>query len=74
MELPLSSDLRKEILIRYKKSKDKREANYLNIILLKDDGYSQKEIASILRLDEDTISTWVKKFEEASNLSDFVDF
>ena len=43
MELPLSSDLRKEIIIRYKKSKDKREANYLNIILLKDDGYSQKK-------------------------------
>ena len=72
MELPLSTDLRKEILGFYKKSKDKREANYLNIILLKDDGYTQKEIASILRLDEDTICTWVKKFGEMSDLNSYL--
>ncbi len=55
MEFPLLPETYHAIRLLYKFTKDKRIANYLNIILLKHKGYSQIEIADILHLDENTI-------------------
>ena len=68
MELPLSPETYSSIHLLYKKTKDKRIANYLNIILLKHKEYSQVEIADILNLDENTICTWLEKFRNAPDL------
>lgn len=43
--------------------KDRKSADKIKAILLKDNGYSQKEIAEILLLDEDTISKWIRLFQ-----------
>jgi transposase len=37
-----------------------------------DKGYKQNEIASILMLDEDTISNWIKKFQVSSTLKQWL--
>ncbi len=68
MEFPLSPETYSSIRSLYKETKDKRTANYLNIILLKHKEYSQVEIADILNLDENTICTWVEKFRNSVDL------
>ena len=60
------------IRLLYKSTKDKRTANYLNIILLKHKGYSQVAIADILNLDENTICSWLSKFNDSSDLSQYL--
>ncbi len=72
MELPLSEQNYYRIREQYKKTKDKRIANYLNVILLKHKKYTQVEIADILNLDENTISNWVKKFESVTTLDEYL--
>lgn len=72
MELPLSDSVYQIIRSQYKKTKDKRTASYLNIILLKHKQYSQIEIADILNIDENTVCTWVKRFELSSNLNEYL--
>lgn len=68
MELPLSEEDRVLIRKLHRSERDKKNADRLKIILLLDKGYSQREIASVLLLDEDTIGRWVKNFESSSSL------
>lgn len=72
MTFPLTDSMYNMIRILYKKTKDKRSANSLNIVLLKHKGYPQKEIADILNLDENTICTWVSKFEKSTSIDDYL--
>lgn len=44
----------------------------IKIILALDDGYSAKDIARILLLDEDTITKWKKQYEASKYLSDWL--
>ena len=72
MDFPLLPDTYNSIRLLYKSTKDKRIANYLNIILLKHKGYSQVEIADILQLDENTICTWLNKFRTSVDLDQYL--
>jgi transposase len=72
MTYPLSNSDYASMLSLYKKTKGKREANYLNIIILKHKNYSQVAIADILNLDENTVCTWVKKFARCSTLEEYL--
>jgi transposase len=72
MNLPLSPQDYQTIRLAYKKAKDTRTATYLNIILLKHKNYKQVEIADILNIDENTVCTWIKKFEICTTLSDYL--
>jgi transposase len=72
MDLALSDSMYKTLRIAYKQAKDKRTATYLNIILLKYKKYSQVEIADILNIDENTVCTWVKKFEMSVTLEEYL--
>ena len=72
MEFPLLPETYQAIGLLYKSSKDKRIANYLNIILLKHKGYSQVEIADIVQLDENTICTWLNKFRSSVDLDQYL--
>jgi|SRR5215213_1503242 len=46
----------------HKMQTDRRKADRIKIILLLHSGYSQKEVADILLLDQDTITTWKNNF------------
>lgn len=74
MDLLLTDSMYNAIRTLYKKTKEKRIANYLNIILLKHKGYSQVEIAEILELDENTICTCVSKFEKSASVEEYLLF
>lgn len=71
MNFPLTDELYQDIVKAYKQAKDKRSANYLNIILLKHKGYLQIEIADILNIDENTVGTFIKKFSCSTTLSEY---
>lgn len=73
MTLPLSPSEFFVIKNLYKQTKDKKNANYLNLILLKHKKYTQVEIADILNLDENTVSTWIKKFEACDDVNQYLD-
>jgi len=68
MDIPLSSENRVMLSQLHRTTKDKRTADRIKIIILLDKGYTQKEIASILMLDEDTITNWVQKFKSTINI------
>ncbi len=73
MEIPLLPETYQSLRSLYKSTKDKRTANYLNIILLKHQGYSQVDIANILHLDENTVCTWLGKFRESPDLVQYLE-
>ncbi len=47
-----------ELKILHKSIKDKRKADRIKLILLLNKGFSQKEVAELLLLDDDTVSKW----------------
>lgn len=51
---------------------DKTLAIRIRIVLALDKGYSVKQTADILLVDEDTVITWKKKFQKARYLSDWL--
>ena len=73
MDLPLSPENRDLLHKLHRSSKDKRTADRIKLIILLDKGYAQNEIASILMLDEDTISSWVKKFQVSSSIKQWLE-
>jgi transposase len=63
MEPLLRSEDRQQLEAAYQATRDKRTANRINILLLLDDGYSYEEVASILRLDDETIRRHEKAYQ-----------
>jgi len=58
----LTNQYRQQLEFAYQNAKDKRTANKINILPLSDDGYSQSEVAAILRLDQSTIARHLKAY------------
>jgi transposase len=56
-----------------KQIKDVKGAIRVRVILALDAGYSIKEVAEILLLDEDTVSNWKKKYEKRQFFSDWLE-
>lgn len=54
---------RQELEAAYRSVRDKRTANSINLLLLLDDGYSQSEVAAILRLDQSTVSRQLQHYQ-----------
>jgi transposase len=73
MEIPLSTDNQQILFKLHRSTKDKKIADRIKTIILLSKGYTQKEVASILMLDVDTISKWVKKFKTSSNINTWLD-
>lgn len=73
MDIPLSSEDQTALHQLHRTTKEKRTADRIKAIILLNKGYTQKEIASILMLDEDTISSWVKKFKSSINIKIWLD-
>jgi len=59
----------KEVLLKIYKNKSK-ESRRAHAILLFQKKYSQKQIAEICFVDEDTIQNWIKKWKEEENVED----
>lgn len=71
--IQLDEDQRKELIKLEKTIKDKAIAIRIRIILGLDKGYSQKELAEILLLDESTIIDWKNKFINRKNDKDWLE-
>lgn len=56
-----------------KQIKDVKGAIRVRVILALDRGYTIKEVADILLLDEDTVSKWRKKYEKRQFFSDWLE-
>jgi transposase len=64
MKTKLNPVDRSTLEFAYHASRDKRQANKINVLLLHDDGYELEEIAAILRFDKSTIFRQIQFFEE----------
>ncbi len=71
-EVKLTQEQRKELIHLERQIPFKGLGIRIRIILALDLGYSIKEVAEILLLDEDTIIKWKKKFLESRYLSDWL--
>lgn len=72
MEIPLSENSLIELTKLHKKTKNKKQADRIKIILLFNKGYTQKEIASNILIKENTVSYWIKKFKSSLTVDDWI--
>lgn len=70
--ISLSAGERKDLIRLGKQIKDVKGAIRVRVVLALDAGYTIKEVADILLLDEDTISKWQKKYKEGQFFSDWL--
>ena len=69
--LSLLPEERKDLVRLGKQIKDVKGAIRVRVILALDSGYTIKEVADILLLDEDTVSKWKRKYEKRQFFSDW---
>jgi transposase len=69
METFLSTEERDELRARHRRERDRRTADRIKAILLSDEGWSLRQIAKALLLDEETISRHVTDYIEKKKLS-----
>jgi len=60
----LTTEQRTELESAHRFARDKRSAYRINTLLLLGDGFSFEEIASILRLDDNTVRRYVEQYQE----------
>jgi len=70
--LSLEPEERKDLIRLGKQIKDVKGAIRVRVILALDAGYTIKEVADILLVDEDTVSKWKKKYEKRQFFSDWL--
>lgn len=70
--MKLTAQERKELLKLEKRMPHKGVAIRIRIILALDLGYTAREIAEILLVDEDTITKWKKLYEQSSKVTDWL--
>ena len=70
--LSLLPEERKDLVRLGKQIKDVKGAIRVRVILALDSGYTIKEVADILLLDEDTVSKWKRKYEKRQFFSDWL--
>lgn len=69
----LRPEERDDLIRLGKQIKDVKGAIRVRVILALDAGYSVKEVADILLLDEDTVSNWKKKYQKRQFFSDWLE-
>ena len=62
--LTLTDDQRAELVRRYKQEKHVRLRDRLHCVLLKADGYTNREVARILHTSEHTVNDWLDRYEQ----------
>ena len=71
--ISLLPEERKDLVRLGKQIKDVKGAIRVRVILALDAGYTIKEVADILLLDEDSVSQWKKKYEKRQFFSDWLE-
>jgi len=61
------------IILHRSYRKDQRKADRIKAILLLNNGYGEKEVAEILLIDEDTITTYKKRFLGRNTSTDWLE-
>lgn len=73
-QIKLTNEEIDELIILHRSCrKDQRKADRIKAVLLLNDGYSSQEVAKILLLDEDTITTYKKRFLNRKNSEDWLE-
>jgi|APSaa5957512622_1039677.scaffolds.fasta_scaffold73710_2 transposase len=72
LEIKLTESEKKELKRFHRSLKDKNSSDRIKAILMLNDGYSGQEIARILILDENTITTWKKRYINRANITDYL--
>lgn len=65
----LNTSERDQLITQHRKEKDRRTGDRIKAILMADNGWSFKDIAKALLLDQETISRHVKEYIESKKLS-----
>ena len=64
----LREEERKELRQQHRKERDRRTADRIKAVLWSDDGWSYKQIAKLLFLDEETVSKHVDEYRSSQKL------
>jgi len=73
MNIPLTTEEKRELKRRHRSTKDRNDADKIKAVLMFSDGYTASEIADILLLDDDTIRAWINSYERASNADSWLE-
>jgi transposase len=71
--ISLLPEERKDLIRLGKQIKDVKGAIRVRVILALDAGYTIKEVAEVLLLDEDTVNKWKQKYEKRQFFSDWLE-
>ncbi len=72
MEINLSEAVEKQLKKLYKEAKSKTTAIHINIVLLFNKGFLQKDIASTLLISENTVGHWIQKFKSSITIEQWL--
>jgi len=72
MDIWLTDEEREELKKIHRTVKDGKSRDRIKAILMLDKGYSGREVADVLLLDENTITEWKKRYIGRKNLSDYL--
>lgn len=65
----LSEQARQELRLQHRRERDRRVADRIKAVLLKDSGWTNRKIAEALMLDEETVSQHVDDYIERRKLT-----
>ena len=68
MKIELSPEEKRELEVRHLKEKNRRNADGIKSVLLRDEGWSLSKIAQALRLHNDTVANYIMEYSCANRL------
>jgi len=69
MKKKLSTNQRTKLIAEHRKEREGRVRDRIKAVLLIDEGYSYKEVAKILLLDDETIRRYVEDYKREQKLN-----
>lgn len=73
MNLPLDPPIKEELLSLHRSSRDRKFCDRIKMILLLDKGFTYREVADILLVDDNTVMEWRKRFLNAAAIASFTE-
>lgn len=68
MKIVLSPEEKRELEVRHLKEKNRRNADRIKSVLLRDEGWSLSKIAQALRLHNDTVANYIMEYSRSDRL------
>jgi transposase len=73
MNITLTVKEKYDLKKMHRKTKNRQDADKIKAVLMFSDGYAVTEIAEILLLDDDTVRTWLKAYEEKEDVDSWLE-